>query len=369
MPHWVDDRLELMEATDADLEPILLAYGDGRRGQRRRGRRPLRSAVGGSRHRERRRTPHLADRRPRSARHDRRRDRQARGADRRRPPPLRRVPGAQPPRTAPPQHVGRPGDAGRLQPAPADPGPDPPRRTRSDPRHGRSPARRPAGTCSPVGPTSSRTTSPLTDGTAWLTAPPGQRSDRPCRLVAPRAPPARVGRTRRRDHLPPHLVRRTGTGWSFAGRRRARGSPSGPGAAVGRFRASYCRRRPPRSAPSLEWACCSGCSSVDLAAGRRCCRATASDRDCCGDVGAAGRFQYVGAAEQLSSEPAAVRITSTVGVDHLHRDARSPPRPRRPARRHSHLPRSARQRCASWRHSGRQLRSLRPGGRSDPVSS
>ncbi|GAB3950692.1 DUF1015 domain-containing protein [Kribbella albertanoniae] len=29
MPHWVDDRLELMEATDADLEPILLAYGDG----------------------------------------------------------------------------------------------------------------------------------------------------------------------------------------------------------------------------------------------------------------------------------------------------------------------------------------------------
>jgi uncharacterized protein (DUF1015 family) len=29
MQHWVDDRLELMEATDADLEPILLAYGDG----------------------------------------------------------------------------------------------------------------------------------------------------------------------------------------------------------------------------------------------------------------------------------------------------------------------------------------------------
>lgn len=29
MPHWVDDRLELMEATDADLEPILLAYDDG----------------------------------------------------------------------------------------------------------------------------------------------------------------------------------------------------------------------------------------------------------------------------------------------------------------------------------------------------
>lgn len=29
MPHWVDDRLRLMEATDADLEPILLAYGDG----------------------------------------------------------------------------------------------------------------------------------------------------------------------------------------------------------------------------------------------------------------------------------------------------------------------------------------------------
>ncbi|MFI7065659.1 DUF1015 domain-containing protein [Kribbella sp. NPDC050124] len=29
MPHWVDDRLELMEATHADLEPILLAYGDG----------------------------------------------------------------------------------------------------------------------------------------------------------------------------------------------------------------------------------------------------------------------------------------------------------------------------------------------------
>jgi uncharacterized protein (DUF1015 family) len=29
MPHWVDDRLELMKATDADLEPILLAYGDG----------------------------------------------------------------------------------------------------------------------------------------------------------------------------------------------------------------------------------------------------------------------------------------------------------------------------------------------------
>ncbi|WBQ07334.1 DUF1015 domain-containing protein [Kribbella sp. CA-293567] len=30
MPHWVDDRLELMEATDADLEPILLAYNGGR---------------------------------------------------------------------------------------------------------------------------------------------------------------------------------------------------------------------------------------------------------------------------------------------------------------------------------------------------
>ena len=29
MQHWVDDRLQLMEATDADLEPILLAYGDG----------------------------------------------------------------------------------------------------------------------------------------------------------------------------------------------------------------------------------------------------------------------------------------------------------------------------------------------------
>ncbi|TCO44673.1 uncharacterized protein (DUF1015 family) [Kribbella antiqua] len=29
MPHWVDDRLELMEATDADLEPILLTYDDG----------------------------------------------------------------------------------------------------------------------------------------------------------------------------------------------------------------------------------------------------------------------------------------------------------------------------------------------------
>ncbi|MGW5195849.1 DUF1015 family protein [Kribbella sp. NPDC004138] len=29
MPHWVDDRLRLMEATDADLEPILLAYSDG----------------------------------------------------------------------------------------------------------------------------------------------------------------------------------------------------------------------------------------------------------------------------------------------------------------------------------------------------
>jgi uncharacterized protein (DUF1015 family) len=29
MTHWVDDRLELMEATDADLEPILLAYDDG----------------------------------------------------------------------------------------------------------------------------------------------------------------------------------------------------------------------------------------------------------------------------------------------------------------------------------------------------
>ncbi|WP_145813481.1 DUF1015 family protein [Kribbella amoyensis] len=29
MPHWVDDRLELMEATDADLEPILLAYAGG----------------------------------------------------------------------------------------------------------------------------------------------------------------------------------------------------------------------------------------------------------------------------------------------------------------------------------------------------
>ncbi len=29
MPHWVADRLELMHATDADLEPILLAYGDG----------------------------------------------------------------------------------------------------------------------------------------------------------------------------------------------------------------------------------------------------------------------------------------------------------------------------------------------------
>ncbi|TCC62348.1 DUF1015 domain-containing protein [Kribbella pittospori] len=29
MPHWVDDRLKLMEATDADLEPILLAYADG----------------------------------------------------------------------------------------------------------------------------------------------------------------------------------------------------------------------------------------------------------------------------------------------------------------------------------------------------
>ncbi|MEU4606897.1 DUF1015 domain-containing protein [Kribbella sp. NPDC023972] len=29
MRHWVDDRLELMKATDADLEPILLAYGDG----------------------------------------------------------------------------------------------------------------------------------------------------------------------------------------------------------------------------------------------------------------------------------------------------------------------------------------------------
>jgi uncharacterized protein (DUF1015 family) len=29
MTHWVDDRLRLMEATDADLEPILLAYSDG----------------------------------------------------------------------------------------------------------------------------------------------------------------------------------------------------------------------------------------------------------------------------------------------------------------------------------------------------
>jgi uncharacterized protein (DUF1015 family) len=29
MQHWVDDRLELMEATEADLEPILLAYGGG----------------------------------------------------------------------------------------------------------------------------------------------------------------------------------------------------------------------------------------------------------------------------------------------------------------------------------------------------
>ncbi|RZT13089.1 uncharacterized protein (DUF1015 family) [Kribbella sp. VKM Ac-2569] len=29
MPHWVNDRLQLMEATDADLEPILLAYADG----------------------------------------------------------------------------------------------------------------------------------------------------------------------------------------------------------------------------------------------------------------------------------------------------------------------------------------------------
>jgi len=29
MPHWVSDRLQLMEATDADLEPILLAYADG----------------------------------------------------------------------------------------------------------------------------------------------------------------------------------------------------------------------------------------------------------------------------------------------------------------------------------------------------
>lgn len=29
MPHWVDDRLQLMEATNADLEPILLAYSDG----------------------------------------------------------------------------------------------------------------------------------------------------------------------------------------------------------------------------------------------------------------------------------------------------------------------------------------------------
>lgn len=29
MPQWVDDRFELMEATDADLEPILLAYAGG----------------------------------------------------------------------------------------------------------------------------------------------------------------------------------------------------------------------------------------------------------------------------------------------------------------------------------------------------
>ncbi len=29
MQHWVDDRFELMEATDADLEPILLAYAGG----------------------------------------------------------------------------------------------------------------------------------------------------------------------------------------------------------------------------------------------------------------------------------------------------------------------------------------------------
>ena len=29
MPQWVDDRFELMEATDADLEPILLAYNGG----------------------------------------------------------------------------------------------------------------------------------------------------------------------------------------------------------------------------------------------------------------------------------------------------------------------------------------------------
>jgi uncharacterized protein (DUF1015 family) len=29
MPHWVADRFELMEATDADLEPILLAYAGG----------------------------------------------------------------------------------------------------------------------------------------------------------------------------------------------------------------------------------------------------------------------------------------------------------------------------------------------------
>jgi hypothetical protein len=53
MPHWVDDRLRLMEATEADLEPILLAYAGAawqamlwtQRGPGNRGWRPRRTTA------------------------------------------------------------------------------------------------------------------------------------------------------------------------------------------------------------------------------------------------------------------------------------------------------------------------------------
>ena len=172
MQHWVDDRFELMEATDADLEPILLAYAGG--GTASDAVDEARAGVpwlvadtedGAA-------PPDLADRRPGHPGRDRRRDRQARGPDRRRPPPLRRVPGTLPPRTA--THRNRVGLAMLV---------DNERHPLTlDPIHRVvpgltldlvKPVRRTAGTCCQAGSRTSRT------GSRSSTAPPGSQCARP----------------------------------------------------------------------------------------------------------------------------------------------------------------------------------------------
>ena len=135
MPHWVDDRLELMEATDADLEPILLAYGDGGAASdavdNARSGEPwvVADTYNGAHHRIWR----IED--PSTLAMIAAELARARGADRGRPPPLCGVPGTPAARTGPPECRDRSGDAGRLQPPPTHAGPDPPRRTGPGPRH------------------------------------------------------------------------------------------------------------------------------------------------------------------------------------------------------------------------------------------